>query len=88
MYSPQKPVHFALKSKNAEYAVTASYSLNGGGGSGSISPTDTGSLLTTASFSNPNLTFVKGNGSTFSLNLITLVPTNASTASYIDGGMF
>lgn len=87
MYSPQKPVHFALKSKNAEYAVTASYSLSGGN-SGSMSPTDTGSLLTTASFSNPNLTFVKGNGSTFSLNLITLVPTNASTASYIDGGMF
>jgi hypothetical protein len=84
-YSPQKPVQYAIKAKNADFAVTASFALNGGGGGGS---TDTGSLLTTASFSNPNMTFTKGNGSTFTTNLITLVPTNASTASYIDGGTF
>jgi hypothetical protein len=86
-YSPQKPVQYALKAKNAtnaDFAVTASFALNGGGGGS----TDTGSLLTTASFSNPNMTFTKGNGSTFTTNLITLVPTNASTASYIDGGTF
>lgn len=86
-YSPQKPVQYALKAKNAtnaDFAVTASFALNGGGGGS----TDTGSLLTTASFSNPNMTFTKGNGSTFNVNLITLVPTNASTASYIDGGTF
>lgn len=86
-YSPQKPVQYALKAKNAtnaDFAVTASFALNGGGG-GTI---NTGSLLTTASFSNPNITFTKGNGSTFTTNLITLVPTNASTASYVDGGKF
>ena len=85
-YSPQKPVQYALKAKNAtnaDFAVTASFALNGGGGT-----INTGSLLTTASFSNPNITFTKGNGSTFTTNLITLVPTNASTASYVDGGIF
>lgn len=71
---------------SASYALTASYAMNGGGGGGGS--TDTGSLLTTASFSNPNLTFTKGNNSTFPVNLITLIPTNASTASYIDGGTF
>jgi hypothetical protein len=61
----------------------------GGGGGGTV---DTGSLLKTASFSNPNLTFTKGDGSTFNVNLVTLVPTSASyalTASYaneISGG--
>ena len=85
-YSPQTPVQYALKSKNAtnaDFAITASFALNGGSGA-----VNTGSLLTTASFSNPNMTFTKGNGSTFTTNLITLVPTNASTASYIDGGTF
>jgi len=48
-----------------------------GGGGGS---TNTGSLLTTASFSNPNITFTKGDGSTFNVNLTTLVPTSASYA--------
>jgi hypothetical protein len=42
---------------------------------------DTGSLLKTASFSNPNLTFTKGDGSTFNVNLTTLVPTSASYAA-------
>jgi len=42
---------------------------------------NTGSLLTTASFSNPNLTFTKGDGNTFNVNLVSLVPTSASFAS-------
>ena len=50
-------------------------SASGGGA------TNTGSLLVTASFSNPNLTFTKGNGSTFNVNLVSLVPTSASFAS-------
>ena len=41
---------------------------------------NTGSLLKTASFLNPNLTFTKGDGSTFNINLSTLVPTSASYA--------
>jgi len=53
--------------------------------SGSI---DTGSLLTTASFSDPNLTFEKGDKSTFNVNLSTLTVINAYTASYINGGTF
>ena len=72
---------------SASYATTASYALNGGGGGS----TDTGSLLTTASFSNPNLTFEKGDKTTFNVNLISLIPNTASfslTASYIDGGTF
>jgi hypothetical protein len=59
--------------------------LDFSGGGGSI---NTGSLLTTASFSDPNLTFTKGNGSTFPINLSTLTVINAQTASYIDGGTF
>ena len=59
--------------------------LDFSGGGGSI---NTGSLLTTASFSDPNLTFTKGNGSTFPVNLSTLTVINAQTASYIDGGTF
>ena len=36
---------------------------------------DTGSLLTTASYSNPNLTLTKGDGSTFSVGISTATPT-------------
>ena len=74
-------------STSASYALTASYAINSGGG-GAI---NTGSLLTTASFSNPNLTFTKGDKSSFNVNLISLIPNTASfslTASYIDGGTF
>jgi hypothetical protein len=60
-----------------------------GGGSGGTTPT--GSLLLTASFSNPNLTFTKGDGSTFNVNLSTLVPTSSSytlSSSYaLNGGV-
>lgn len=58
------------------------------GGGGSV---NTGSLLVSASFSDPNLTFTKGDGSTFSVNLSTLTVISASyaqTASYINGGTF
>ena len=49
--------------------------LTGISGGGSAS---TGSLLTTASFSDPNLTFTKGNGSTF----------NVDISKVVDGGTF
>ena len=61
--------------------ITASYALNAAG-------VDTGSLISTASFSNPSITFTKGDGTTFLIDLSTLVPNTASfalgalTASY------
>ena len=60
----------------------------GGAGSGGSGSADTGSLLTTASFSDPNLTFEKGDKSTFNVNISSLTVTNAATASYINGGTF
>ena len=78
----------------ALYSLTASYAINGGSGGGS---TDTGSLLKTASFSNPNISFTKGDGTTFNVNISTLSVTSASyaltssqalTASFINGGTF
>lgn len=69
---------------SASYALTASYALNGGSGGNA----DTGSLLTTASFLDPNLTFEKGDKSTFNVNISSLTVTNAATASYINGGTF
>jgi hypothetical protein len=66
-----------------EFQITSA-SINNRINSLSGSSGDTGSLLLTASFSNPNLTFIKGNGSTFPVNLSTLVPTFASTASYVN----
>lgn len=44
---------------------------------------DSGSLLVTASFANPFLSFSRGDGTQFFINLQTLVPTNASTASFV-----
>jgi hypothetical protein len=70
----------------SSWAITASYALNAAGG-------DTGSLITTASFSNPIITFTKGNGSTFLIDLTSLVPNTASyalsalTASYFSGSI-
>tara|TARA_R110000868_G_scaffold316900_1_gene577779 strand:+ start:527 stop:766 length:240 start_codon:yes stop_codon:yes gene_type:complete len=46
--------------------------------SGSGGSTNTGSLLTTASFTSPNMTFTKGNGSTF----------NVDISKIVDGGTF
>ena len=60
---------------SASYAITASYALNGGGGG------NTGSLVTTASFSDPNLTFTKGDGSTFNVDISTLTVNNAANAA-------
>lgn len=51
----------------ASFALTASYALNGTSGA----TTDTGSLMVTGSVSNNVLTFTKGNGSQFSLTVVT-----------------
>ena len=66
---------FATSATSASFASTASFALN------VVNQVSTASLLTTASFSNPNLTFTKGDGSTFNQSLVTLVPTSASFAS-------
>ena len=66
---------------NATTATTASYALTASFAQNVVNQISTGSLLTTASFSNPNLTFTKGDGTTFSQSLVTLVPTSASFAS-------
>jgi hypothetical protein len=67
-----------LQNTTTNLAITASYALSGGGGS---DPTDTGSLLTTASFSDPRLTFTKGDGNIFTVDLSSLTSTSASFAS-------
>lgn len=55
----------------SSWAVSASWAPTGAG---------TGSLITTASFSSPVITFTKGDGSDFNIDLSTLVP---ATASYV-----
>jgi hypothetical protein len=57
----------------ASYALVA---LNGGTGN-----TSTGSLLTTASFADPVITFAKGDGSTFGVDLSDLTVTNTINAA-------
>lgn len=70
----------------ASWAVTASYALNAAG-------SDTGSLIVTASFSDPIITFTKGDNSVFLIDLSSLVPNTASyalnsaTASYFSGSI-
>ena len=54
----------------------------------SIPSSPTGSLLTSASFLDPNLIFIKGDSSTFNVNISSLTVTFAATSSYIDGGTF
>lgn len=80
-----------LRNTLVNFATTASYALTGGsGGGGGGGTTNTGSLLTTASFSNPNLTFTKGNGSTFNVNISSLTITSASyaaTSSFLNGSV-
>ena len=59
--------------------------------SASSGPANTGSLLTTASFSDPNINFKKGDGSSFNVNISSLTVISASyalTASFINGGTF
>lgn len=70
---------------SSSYALTASYALNGGGEGRT---TDTGSLLVTSSLADNELTFTKGNGTIYSINLLSVVVENAYTASYINGGTF
>ena len=77
----QTASYFGGTVTSASYALTASYALNGGGGGS----TNTSSLLVTASFSDPNVTFTKGDGSTFDVDISTLTVTNAATSSYYDG---
>ena len=77
----------SLENTTVSNAITASYALSGGSGGGS---TNTGSLLTTASFSTPNLIFTKGDRSTFNVDLSSLTVTSASyavTASYFSGSI-
>lgn len=64
-----------LQNTTTSLAITASYALNGG------NSTNTGSLLTTASFADPRLTFTKGDGNTFTVDLSSLTSTSASFAS-------
>ena len=66
---------------SSSYALSSSYASN-------VVSTSTGSLIKSASFSNPNLVFIKGDNSEFGVSLVTLIVTNASTASYINGGTF
>lgn len=64
-----------LQNTTTSLAITASYALNGGGS------VNTGSLLTTASFADPRLTFTKGDGNAFTVDLSSLTSTSASYAS-------
>jgi len=64
-----------ILSTTASYAITASYAMNGGSGGS----TDTGSLLKTASFSSPNISFTKGDSTSFNVDISSL---NVTTASY------
>jgi hypothetical protein len=57
---------YSTQALSSSYALTASFALNGGGGS-----TNTGSLLTTASVNLNTITFTKGDGSTFPITVNT-----------------
>jgi|688.fasta_scaffold532162_2 hypothetical protein len=73
-YIPQEGSVF-LQNTLVSSAITASYALNSGGSF------NTGSLLTTASFADPRLTFTKGDGNAFTVDLSSLTSTSASFAS-------
>jgi hypothetical protein len=70
---------------SASFAVTASYALQSLSASyAPFTPTNTGSLLVTASISNATITFTKGNGTTFPITVDNVTSSSfASTASYI-----
>jgi hypothetical protein len=59
--------------------VNNSYEISSSAAGGSA---NTGSLLTTASFSDPNLIFTKGDGSTFNVDLTGLQMSNPIAAYY------
>ena len=63
----------ATTAVSASFATTASYALN------AAATVDTGSLLTTASISNAQITFTKGDASTFNITVNNVV--NADSAS-------
>ena len=63
----------ATTAVSASFATTASYALN------AASTVDTGSLLTTASISDAQITFTKGDASTFNITVNNVV--NADSAS-------
>jgi hypothetical protein len=84
-YSSQKPVQYALKAKNADVALEAIASISA---SLAVSASTAADGVKGISFLNPNITIIKEDNTTVSTSLITLVPTNASTASYVDGGKF
>jgi len=65
---------YAATATSASYAVTASFALNAG------TTVDTGSLLTTASINDANITFTKGDGSTF--DIVVNNVTSSISASY------
>jgi hypothetical protein len=67
-------VNSASRAISASFASTASYVVGGGS-------TNTGSLLTTASFADPYITFTKGGGSTFNVNL-TGISSQSPQATY------
>ena len=71
----------------ANFSISSSYALSSSYAANAV-PTSTGSLIESASFLDPNLIFTKGNDSSFNVSLATLTVTNASTASYINGGEF
>ena len=58
--------------------LSGSYEITGSAGGGS---TNTGSLLTTASFADPYITFTKGDGSTFNVDL-TGISSQSPQATY------
>jgi hypothetical protein len=64
----------ASQAVSSSYATTASFALNAG------TTVDTGSLLTTASINDANITFTKGDGSTF--DIVVNNVTSSISASY------
>jgi len=66
----------ATSATSASFATTASFALNAGGN-------ETGSLLTTASISDAQITFTKGDASTFDITVNNVV--SANSASYVAG---
>lgn len=69
---------FANQAVSSSYAVTASYALNGGGGT-----TNTGSLLVTASAALNVITFTKGDSTTFDVTVDTGSGAGVNTGSLL-----
>ena len=80
--------HLWQNSKFRDLSYSGSYISQFTNNVGYLTPVNTSSLLVNASFSDPNLRFAQGNGSTFNVDISSLTVTFAATASYIDGGTF